>query len=180
MTMKRNRIKYAVLAAVLTGAAAMAASAPLAGPLPSAHAGATCNPLLKELDLWLAAGHEHEVQFALASNRSTLVVSYATGYLTSVGTGQHNGGRSLIGRGRQYFSDRYSKSALLQPFSALATDQLGVAISVTNGGAVELTLKSWGGALVSIPSVTCANDVLYGFTNDNAHGLLTFSFSKVP
>jgi hypothetical protein len=191
MTMKRNRIKYAVLGVVLTGAATMAAGGPLAGPLPSAHADASCSGLLGGLSSWIAAGNRHVVHFTMVSNRSDELVSYATGYLD-----MHKNSlffTSLSGssdqRG-QLFSNRYttvfppgSLFGWSQPFSVLNADQLGVAISLWPGavGAVTLTLNTWGGAQVSIPSASaaCANGLLYGFTSDNSHDLFSFSFSKV-
>jgi hypothetical protein len=182
--MDRKTVKHTLLGLALVGAATLAAAVPFSTPLPAAHADSSCTAMLQGLEAWAGQGPGYAIRFALASNRAGQLVSYTTGVLTVSGGLLTN---LPAGGSPQYFSDRFTTLptggfGTSQPFSALATDRLGVALNPVSGS-TTLTLLSWGGGQVHIPSVQCANGVMYGFSVDgdgnNINSLETFGFSEV-
>lgn len=72
----------------------------------------------------------------------------------------------------QSFSDRYASGS--QPFNRAARDQLGITLDAT--GKITITLDSWGGGAVTIPSPACNAEVIYGFSSDGT--LWSFDLKK--
>jgi hypothetical protein len=181
--MDRKTVRHTLVGLALVGAATLATGVPFSTPLPAAHADSSCTAMLQGLEAWAAQGPGYDIGFTLASNRASRLVTYTTGVLTFSGGLLTN----LPAGSPEYFSDRFTTLptggfGTSQPFSALATDRLGVALNPVSGY-TTLTLLSWGGGQVHIPSVQCANGVMYGFSVDgdgnNINTLETFSFSKV-
>jgi len=187
-------ITRALLGMALASTATVATSTRFTGPPSVAHADTGCATMLQGLQAWAARGNQNGahywVGFTLASNRANGLVSYAQGELMFVSS--HNrfeGSNVLTGSGDEYFNTRTTSLpgptvpsfGTTQPFNALVTDRLGVSINTVTG-ATLLTLLSWGGGTVHIPSVQCANGVLYGMSVDgdgnNVNTMETFSFSE--
>jgi len=72
----------------------------------------------------------------------------------------------------QSFSDRYAAGS--QPFNRAARDQLGITLDGT--GKITITLDSWGGGAITIPSPACNAEVIYGFSPDGT--LWSFDLKK--
>ena len=162
---------FAALDGSTTGAAVAAAGAPAPGCVEG---------LVSEHVNWLqqqAPNGTHVVRVTAASNQRNGLVSYSEGVLTigsspfPPGPGQPaSNSYTLAGTLTQYFSDRKfgmpgggGISLPTHPFAPQKTDQLG--LSISTGGQVVLTLKSWGNKSVSLTGVDCASGVLYGLTN---------------
>lgn len=150
--------------------------------------------LLSEYINWLnqsAPNGTHIVRVTAASNQKNRLVSYSEGTLSITvapfpsGAGQPKptGPYTLAGTLTQYFSDR--KFGLqnggiaipVYPFSPQKTDQLG--LSISTGGQIVLTLKSYNNKSISLTGVDCAAGVLYGLTNTSpTQSFYVISLSK--
>jgi hypothetical protein len=112
-----------------------------------------------------------EVPYNLTTtNTATNVVSYSSGHLVAESPYTWSASNPQLFSDREYDAPNTCKpntfaSCVLQPFSAVAPDELGVA--VYNYGAwgisVKFTLESWGNGFVFLPG-TCdsVTGVLYG------------------
>jgi hypothetical protein len=90
--------------------------------------------------------------------------------------------QSLQG-GRQLFNDRtrllnHGTSLYRQEFDALTPDDLG--IFITQDGEAYVQLNSWGRGTIRIPSLSCANGVMYGFDVHGVMYVLAFSQHDPP
>lgn len=187
--MKLTILRNVAASVLLAGCAILAAgqldgtTRTLAGPTPPS----SCAPMLQDLKAWATSGdanQQHLVDFAIATNGYNRLVSYTNGSLTYRRVLRPSLHEYLSGTGTQYFSDRFTTVsprgggfAQAQPFSALATDRLGVSIDL-GSGAVALTLLSWGNGRVNVPAVQCTDSVLYGFSTTGRGYLWAVSFSK--
>lgn len=152
----------------------------IAGAAAAAPSPACVANLLAEYVSWLkqpSPNGTNVVRVTAVSNQKNRLVSYADGTLAitsapfPAGPGQPapTGPYTLSGTLTQYFSDRkygLPTSGITiptYPFSPQKTDQLG--LSISTGGQVVLTLKSYGNKNIDLVGVDCAGGVLYGLTN---------------
>ena len=148
-------------------------------PTPSAADTAAARALLKANWDWARRRPEHrdaanvlEIHIA-AVESSRHWVGYTTAKLRPEVNREgprreHHRDRTLVGFGRQYFSDRawQSPSSPEQnPFDPSKQDRVGVAIDVESA-TLLMTLKNWGDAEVAIP-LFAANGVLYGYSDSS-------------
>lgn len=83
-------------------------------------------------------------------------VSYTDGYLSSDGSG------GVAGRVSQYFNDRRVPGSPPAPFAPDRTDDLGVEISLEDGGRITLVAHSWGGGRQTLTDLRHEDDVVVG------------------
>ena len=114
------------------------------------------------------------IEIHIASNESARhFVSYTTAKLRPEVNREgphykHNGDKTLVGFGTQYFSDRPWQSPSSQeqnPFDPDKQDRVGLAIDVDSATLI-LTLKSWGDGEAVVP-LFGSNGMLYGYIDSS-------------
>lgn len=150
----------------------------------AAHAQSNCQSYLQTELGWVAQDpYGRGFEYTIATNQAWRspathsLVSYTEGFL-----GNYQAGYSYYNPlsglyvtvpasvsstgAKQYFNDRRYGGTYnnLYPFNASAADSLGVRLEQT--GRVTITLESWGNGSFTITNTTCANGVIYGFSNE--------------
>jgi hypothetical protein len=125
---------------------------------------------------WVRASPQHRVNFYLASNQATNLVTYAEGALSYLPS--YLGG--LTGVATQYFSDqRYPiifnapYNPANAPFNVHQTIQLKVDIN----GITGVVTLSWGSSQMHI-TPQCSDGVLYGFSDLSPTALYIVSLKQ--
>jgi hypothetical protein len=136
-----------------------------------ARADPSCNALLARVFKW-AAHPDQYVDISVGTMRGDGLQSRVQGLQM---TYYAHTPPALYSRvpSHQIFSDRYV-AGTVQPFDIGNTNDVSLLVDAT--GNVSFWLETLGGVQVDLVSPICANDILYGFSNEAVPALWAITF----